>query len=237
MSDGLIVGAILLIISAIRSSAECCIRCHVTSWSVDPAYRPYAALFFAKALSHKDVTYLNLLQVPQSLPFIKLQGFSKFTDGQFAAIPLLSRGLGEGHVQLVPADAVSNTIVEAFEQELLLDHGKYGCISLWCITHESAHPFVFQPRKFKGIIPGVQLVYCRDIKEFVRFARPIGLFLALRGRAFVSVNSNGPIPGLSGKYFAGARPLYFKGPMPHIGDLAYTQTVMHSQPRRALWPR
>ncbi len=237
VSDSLIVGAILLIFSAIRSSAECCIRCHVTSWSVDPAYRPYAALFFAKALSHKDVTYLNVLLVPRSLPFIKLQGFSKFTDGQFAAIPLLSRSLGEGHVQFVPVDAASNTNVDAFEQELLVDHSNYGCISLWCITQESAHPFVFQPRSFKRTIPGVQLVYCRDVNEFVRFARPIGLFLALRGKFFVAVNSNGRIPGLSGKYFAGARPLYCKGTMPHIGDLAYTQTVMHSQPRRALWPR
>ena len=149
----------------------------------------------------------------------------------------VSRGLGEGHVQLVPADAASNTNVDAFEQELLVDHSNYGCISLWFITKESAHPFVFRPRSFKRTIPGVQLVYCRDVKDFVRFARPIGLFLALRGKFFVAVNSNGPIPGLRGKYFAGARPLYCKGPMPHIGDLAYTQTVMHSQPRRALWPR
>ena len=115
VSNDLIVGAILLIFSTIRSSAVCKIRCHVTSWSVDPAYRSYAALFFSKALSHKDVTYLNVLQVPRSLPFIKLQGFSKFTDGQFVAMPLLSRGLGEGHVQLVPVDAVSNTNVDAFE--------------------------------------------------------------------------------------------------------------------------
>jgi hypothetical protein len=237
LSGDLIVGAILLIFSTIRSGTACSIRCHVTSWSVDAPYRAYAAIFFSKALSHKDVTYLNVLQVPRSLPFIQLQGFSKFTDGQFAAIPLLSRGLGEGHVQLAPADAVSNTNVDAFQQELLLDHGKYGCISLWCITQESAYPFVFQPRRFKGIILGLQLVYCRHIDDFVRFARPIGLYLALRGRVFVSVNTNGPIPGLRGKYFAGARPLYFKGQMPHIGDLAYTQTVMHSQPRRALWLR
>jgi hypothetical protein len=237
LSDDRIVGAILLIFSTIRSGASCCVRCHVTTWSVDPPYRPYAAIFFSKALGYKDVTYLNALHVPQSLPFIELQGFSKFTDGQFAAIPLLTRGLNEGHTQLVPADAVSNTNVNAFEQELLLAHRNYGCISLWCMTQESRNPFIFQPRRFKGIIPGVQLVYCRDVKDFVRFARPIGLFLALRGRFFVSINCNGPIPGLRGRYFAAARPLYFKGPMPHIGDLAYTQTVMHSQPRRALWPR
>jgi len=238
LSGNIIVGVILLIFSAIRLGSKCSIRCNVTTWSVDPAYRPYAAIFFSKALGDKVVTYLNILHLPQSLPFIKLQSFSKFTDGQFAAIPLLSRRLDEGTVQLVPPVAVSNNSnLDPFEQELLLAHANYGCISLWCITKDSAHPFVFQQYRFKGIIPGLQLVYCRDVKDFVRFARPIGLFLASRGGFFVSVNSSGPIAGLCGKYFAGVRPVYFKGPTPQMGDLAYTQAVMHRQPRRPFWRR
>jgi len=231
LSGDTIVGAILLISSTIRRGSEPSIRCHVTSWCVDPAYRPYAALFFSKALRYKDVTYINISALPRAIPIMKLQGFSKYCDGQFAALPVLSRGPGDSHVQLVPADAISNTNVDAFEQELLLAHAKYGCISLWCMTSETAHPFVFHPRRFKGIVPGVQLVYCRDIKDFVQFARPLGLFLALRGRLLVSVDSNGPIPGLVGKYFAGIQPRYFRGPMPRIGDLAYTQAVMNALPR------
>ena len=238
LSGDAIVGVILLIFSAIRLGTKCSIRCHVTTWSVDPAYRPYAAIFFSKALGDKVVTYLNFLHIPQSLPFIKLQGFSKFTDGQFAAIPLLSRRLEDDPVQLVPAVAVSNNMtVDPLEQELLLAHTNYGCISFWCMTKNSAHPFVFQQRRFKGMIPGLQLVYCRGVEDFIRFAKPIGLFLASRGGFFVTINSSSSIPGLCGKYLAGVRPVYFKGSMPHIGDLAYTQTVMHRQPRRALWPR
>lgn len=231
ISDDVIVGAILMIFTTIGSGA---VRCHVTTWVVDPAYRPYAALFFSKALRYKDVTYLNILANPRSLPFIKLQGFSICSNGQFGAIPVLTKGSGDGPVKLVLADAVSNANVDAGEQELLLNHVKYGCTSLWCLTQESAHPFVFQPR---GTFPGVQLIYCRDVEEFVRFARPIGLFLALRGSFYVVVNSNGRIPGLVGKYFPGVLPLYFKGPPPHIGDLAYTQFALHSRPRRKLGRR
>jgi hypothetical protein len=232
LSGDIIVGAILLIFSTIRRGGEPSIRCHVTSWYVDAAYRSYATLFFCKALTHKDVTYINISAFPHVIPILKQQGFSKYCDGQFTALPVLSRGPGDGHVQLVPADAISNTNVDAFEQELLLDHAKYGCICLWCLTSENAYPFVFHPLRFKGIVPGAQLVYCRDIKDFVRFARPIGLFLALRGRLLVSLDCNGPIPGLVGKYFAGLNPRYFRGQMPRIGDLAYTQAVMNVRPRR-----
>ena len=238
LSDDVIVGAILMIFSAIGSGAVRSIRCHVTSWSVDPPYRHFAALFFSKALSHEHVTYLNLLAIRRSLPFLELQGFSKCSDGQFVAIPVLSRGCGEGHLQVIPADPISYANVDPFEQELLIAHGKYGCISLWCVTRDSAHPFVFQPRRLKGLIPYVQLIYCRDVKELVRFARPIGLFLALRGRFFVAANSNGRVPGLMGKYFPGVLPLYCKGGgMPQVGDLAYTQFSMHLRPQTTMTTR
>ena len=72
-----------------------------------------------------------------------------------------------------------------------------------------------------------KLIYCRDIHEFVRFARPVGRYLIARGRPFVIINSNGPIPGLVGKYFGDKTPKYFKGPdQPRLGDLAYTEVVM-----------
>jgi hypothetical protein len=231
LSDDVIVGAILMIFATIRLGA---VRCHVAAWTVDPAYRPYATLFFSKALRFKDVTYLNILGNPRMLPLVKVQGFSMCSDGQFAAIPVLSRGSGDRPVKLVSADAAPNTHFDSDEHELLLTHRKCGCTSLWCITQEGAHPFVFQPR---STFPGMQLIYCRDIEEFVRFARPIGLFLALRGSFYVVVNSNGPIPGLVGKYFPGVMPLYFKGPPPHIGDLAYTRFALHVRPRIKLGHR
>jgi hypothetical protein len=231
LCDDVIVGAMLMIFATIRSGA---VRCHVAAWTVDPSYRPYATLFFSKALRFKDVTYLNILGNPRMLPLVKAQGFSMCSDGQFAAIPVLSRGPGDRPVKLVSADAAPNTHVDSDEQELLLAHVKCGCTSLWCVTQDGAHPFVFQPR---STFPGMQLIYCRNIEDFVRFARPIGLFLALRGSFYVVVNSNGPISGLVGKYFPGVMPLYFKGPPPHIGDLAYTRFALHLRPRIKLGRR
>ena len=76
-------------------------------------------------------------------------------------------------------------------------------------------------------MPCAQLIYCRDIADFVRFAGPLGRFLALRGRPFVIVDSNGPIPGLVGIYRRGSMPKYFKGPRrPRLGDLAYTEYAL-----------
>jgi hypothetical protein len=232
LSDDAIVGVILLIFSTIGSGGEKRIRCHVTSWSVHPSFRTYAALFFNKALKHKNVTYLNLLAIKETLPLINLQGFSKCTGGQLATIPLLSRGSPHARVRLVLPDAVSIANVDASEQELLLDHQTYGCISLWCLTPNSAHPFVFRPRRFKRFILGAQLIYCHNVSDFVKFVRPIGVFLALRGIYMVAINANEPIPGLTGKYFPGICPLYFKGTKPRAGDLAYTQFAMSYEPQR-----
>jgi hypothetical protein len=95
------------------------------------------------------------------------------------------------------------------------------------VTSDGAHPFVFMLRWTKAVIPCAQLIYCRHIRDFVRLAQPIGRYLAVRGRPLVIIDSNGPIPGLIGKYVAGKAPKYFKGPeRPHLGDLAYTETVL-----------
>jgi len=49
----------------------------------------------------------------------------------------------------------------------------------------------------------------------------------MRGKLFVLIGSNGPIHGLSGKYFDGISPKYYKGPvLPRLGDLAYTELAM-----------
>jgi hypothetical protein len=114
------------------------------------------------------------------------------------------------------------------EHEILLQHAAHGCISLWCVASKQAYPFVFRPRLVKRVIPCAQMIYCRDIAEFVRFAGPIGRFLAVRGRPFVIVDANGPIPGLIGPFSRGwMPPKYFKGPQrPRLGDLSYTEYAL-----------
>ena len=86
---------------------------------------------------------------------------------------------------------------------------------------------MFRPRLVKAVIPCVQMIYCRDIAEFVRFAGPIGRFLALRGWPFVILDANGPVPGLVGTFFRDRPRKYFKGPQcPRLGDLAYTECAL-----------
>jgi hypothetical protein len=234
VNDNNIVGAILLIFTELKLPDICTIRCHVTAWYVEPYFRPFGTLFFSKALNHEGVTYLNISARPNARPFLDLHGFSKYAKGQFLAIPLLSFAFAtpDNQAKVVQADIVPTEHFFAFERELLLTHARYGCLCLWCLTPERAYPFVFHARHFRGFIPGVQLVYCPDVKDFVRFSAPIGLFLASHGKCFVRIDSNGPIRGLCGKYFDGMEPRYYKGQKPRLGDLAYTQGVMASHVRR-----
>ncbi len=218
------VGAILLICSTLHDGEKLIRRCNLSSWYVQPAFRIYAPLLVSRALSHKDVTYLNISPAPHTWPIIEAQGFSRYSDGVFVSIPLLSGLLGSPGVKLLDARKPPTVSFEHFDQEILQQHAAHGCIALWCATAERAYPFVFRPRLAKNLIPYTQLIYCRDVDDFVRFAGPIGRFLAVRGRPFVVLDANGPIPGLLGTFRRGRMPKYFKGPQrPRLGDLAYTE--------------
>jgi hypothetical protein len=224
-SGGVPVGAILLIFSSFGAGEAAGIRCNVSSWYVQPSFRSYASLLVSKALRHKNVTYMNVSAAPHTWPIIEAQGFSRYCNGIFIALPILNVFPG-AHVR-VGAEAPPDVDCEPFEREVLARHAEQGCISLWCAGSERAHPFVFRPRLVKGIAPCAQLIYCRDVGDLVHFAGPIGRYLALRGMLFVVVDANGPIPGLIGTFRNGRMPKYFKGPVqPRLGDLAYTEYAM-----------
>lgn len=226
-SGGAPVGVILLIFATMRTAVGCTTRCNVSSWYVKPAFRSYAALLVSHALKHKDVTYLNVTAAPSTRAIAEAQGYSRYSRGVFIAIPALNLRSGDIQVRVIEPQAPLNRHFESWEWDLLLEHAAYGCISLWCETPEGAYPFVFRPRLIKGIIPHTHLVYCRDIEDFAKFAGPIGRFLSVRGRPLVSIDSNGPIAGLVGKYLDGRMPKYFKGrDQPRLGDLAYTEIAM-----------
>jgi hypothetical protein len=223
-SDGVPVGAILMICSAMRSGGDVAPRCNLSSWYVDPGFRAYATLLVSHALRHKNVTYLNVSAAPHTWPIIEAQGFSRYSDGIFIAMPMLNGLFGDPKAKVFDARQKPAVAFDAFEQEVLSQHAQHGCISLWCATADSAYPFVFRPRVVKRLMPCAQLIYCRDVGDFVRFAGPIGRYLALRGRPFVIVDSNAPILGLVGAFRGGSMPKYFKGPQrPRLGDLAYTE--------------
>jgi hypothetical protein len=223
-SAGTPVGAILMICSAVRAGDALVPRCNLSSWYVDPAFRAYAPLLVSQALRHKEVTYTNVSAAPHTWPIIEAQGFSRYSDGIFVCLPALKRAVGGEKVTVCAADAAPPIAVDAFERNILLQHAEHGCIGLWVVSGRRAFPFVFRPRLVKGFIPCAQLIYCRDMADFTRFAGPIGRYLLRRGRAVAILDANGPIPGLIGIFRRGSKPKYFRGPQrPRLGDLAYTE--------------
>jgi hypothetical protein len=229
-ADGVVVGAILLIFSTLHVGGNACTRCNVTSWYVEPGYKAYAAVFMSRALRHKDVTYVNISARPAARPVALAQGFQCYSNGQYVSVPVLHPRSG-GPVKICGIQTVPDVPFDPMDRELLTAHAEFGCLSLWCVTPERAYPLVFLPRRFKRIVPGVQLIYCRDVEDLVRFAGPLGRFLAARGKFVVSIDANGPIAGLPGHYVEGKSPRFFKGPQPpRLGDIAYTQGAMFPWP-------
>jgi hypothetical protein len=223
-NDGAAVGAILLIFAPIPGGDA--IRANVSSWYVEPAFRGYAPLLVSQALKLKQITYLNISAVPHTWPILEAQGYQRYTNGIFAALPALRRTTDRG-VRLVPANREPGAPFAPFERELLAAHAGYGCVSFWCATPERAVPFVFRPRIVKSVIPCAQLIYCADVADVARFAGPIGRHLALRGLPFIVIDANGPIAGLAGRYLDGTMPKFFRGPVrPRLGDLAFTETAL-----------
>jgi hypothetical protein len=226
-SNGAAVGAILLICSTMPAGDSVATRCALSSWYVDPAFRAYAPLLVSQALQHKNITYLNTSPAPHTYPIIEAQGFSRYCDGVFIAVPILNGLFSGAQVKVFGADRQPEVDFDPLERKLLLHHAAHGCISLWCSTSTHAYPFVFRPHLVRAVVPGVRMIYCRDIAELVRFAGPIGRFLALRGKFLILVDANGPIPGLLGTFRRGSMPKYFKGPeRPRISDLAYTEYAL-----------
>ncbi len=226
-SGDIAVGALLLICSTLREGGRLATRCNLSSWYVEPAYRAYATLLVSQALGHKDVTYTNVSAAPHTWPIIEAQGFSRYCDGIFVAVPMLKELFGGSGVRVFEARQNPAARFDASEQDILQRHAEHGCISLWCETAKGAYPFVFRPRVVRRAVPCAQLIYCRDIGDFVRFAGPIGRYLAWRGKPFVIIDSNGAIPGLIGTFRPGSMAKYFKGPQrPRLGDLAYTEYVV-----------
>jgi hypothetical protein len=58
--EGTPVGVLLLIYTARDDGGGTSIRCNLSSWYVEPAYRTYAPMLTNVAQRHKHVTYVNI---------------------------------------------------------------------------------------------------------------------------------------------------------------------------------
>jgi hypothetical protein len=134
-------------------------------------------------------------------------------------------------VEIVSADTRSIDGLPAADAELLVRHAAYGCTSMVCRTADGAFPFVFVPMRIRrGWIapPAMQLVYCRELAEYVACAGAIGRALLRQGKIAVLLDANGKVPGLAGVYTEKRGRKYFKGPhRPQLCDLSDTELVLY----------
>jgi hypothetical protein len=231
-AGGEAVGVLLLLYASRISGNEAAVHCNLSSWFVDPKYRNYAALLTKIAQRHQEVTYLNISPARWTWPIIETQGFNSYCSGLFFSVPLLSRAKPATSIELVSPDTREIAGLRQSETELLARHAGYGCLSLVCRTAgDETLPFILQPlRVRRGWLapPAMQLMYCRDVAEFVRCAGAIGRLLIRRGKVSVILDSNGPVPGLAGIFSRARGRKYFKGPhRPRLADLTDTELVLY----------
>jgi len=227
--DGSPVGVILVIFSCMPVDGATTIRGNVASWYVEPAFRGYATMLTSHALARKNVTYLNVSPAPRTWPILEAQGYTRYCTGQFMALAALRGGPWSARVTAVANNLRSAEDLSVAEAELLLEHARYGCVSVTCSAANRRHPFVFMRcwHRWKiGWLPYALLIYCRSLEDFIQFAGPLGRYLARRAMPMVFIDSIGLIPGLIGTTID-MGPKFFKGPNPpHLGDVAYTEQVM-----------
>jgi len=224
-TSGEVVGVLLVIYSLGAGTTGETIRCNLSSWCVDKAFRGYAILLHTVAVNRKEVTYINVSPAAHTRRAIEAVRFKRFCDGQMVFAPILSTQRPGVRVMTFAADAPESAGLTQTEREILAEHAALGCRALVCVKDGAAHPFVVQRRTaFHRLIPCQQLIYCRSMDEFIFFAGPIGRYLLWRAWPLFLADANGPAKGLVGKYFAEYGPKYFKGPVPpRLGDLSYTE--------------
>lgn len=228
-SEGRPVGALLMIYSVTEADGEPSIRCNLSSWYVEPAFRAHAPFLTSYALRDKSVTYVNVSPAPNTWPIIEAQGFRMFGQGKLLTFPALKRSSEQVRIVRVGEGVGSEDEPDLPERALLQDHARYGCLSLAVEADDGLHPFVFMRRSIvRRIVPTMQLVFCRDLAEFVRFASPLGRYLVRRGTPWVLVDANGPLDGLVTRTIQKTSRRYVRGPhAPRPGDLAYTEGVLY----------
>src|SRR5208282_4705629 len=59
-SEGAAVGVLLLICTGASRGSPAAIRCNVSSWYVEPAFRNIAPLLVSRAMKHKPATFINV---------------------------------------------------------------------------------------------------------------------------------------------------------------------------------
>jgi hypothetical protein len=224
-SGGQVVGAILTIFSATGEGEARRVRCNVSSWYVEPAFRGHGSPMISRIFKYKEVTVLNTSPVKATWPILAHQGYRRYSEGQFACLPALKPGAGRVRPY---AEADASRMRDGEEAALMAYHAARGCLALVCEAGGGLEPFVLIKRRIERLrLSYVQLGYCRDTADFVRLAGPVGRWLLARGYLFAMVDAEGPVAGLTGVFLKDRQPKYYRGPeRPRLNDLAYTEAAV-----------
>jgi hypothetical protein len=228
--EGTPVGVLLLIYSARDDGGGTSIRCNLSSWYVEPAFRSYAPMLTNVAQRHKHVTYVNISPAHWTWRTIETQGFRAYCGGLFFSFPALSRLAKGMRVEVVQQGAHAVDGLSEADVALLARHAACGCLSLVCRADDGrGYPFVLQPMRIRGIaLLAMRLIYCPDVADYVACAGAIGRFLLRRGRILVALDANGRMKDLVGFYRGRRGRKYFKGPQrPRLADLSDSELVIY----------
>lgn len=231
-NGGVPVGVLLALYTAREDGGETTIRCNLSSWYVEDAFRNYASILSSVAQRHKFVTYVNISPAHWTRRIIEAQGFQPYCSGLFFSFPALSPPAKGMRVELVNANARTVDGLSDSDTALLARHAGYGWLSLVCRTADGrATPFVLQPMRIRRIaapIPVMRLIYCPEVSRYLACIGALGHFLLRRGRIAVALDANGPMKQLVGFYKDSFGPKYFKGPKrPRLADLSDTELAIY----------
>ena len=219
MRDGdRLVGIILLLVSV---DAAGVVRGNISSWYVDPAYRGFSAILAAMPLRLREVTLFNISPAAETHATIEAQGFRRYVAGTFHAFACLAPRVPGVTARIVGAEEVDLAAT-------LVDLARAGCICVEVFDGTRTHPFAFLPTRIvKGRLRAAQLVFCQATDDFARFAGTLGPLLLRKGFVSVTLDADGPLAGVPGKFNLGSRVKYCRGPNPpRLNDLSQTELVI-----------
>lgn len=229
MVGGRVVGVVLLIYSQrYNKTGNGSVYCNISSWCADKEYRSNAIWLHLASVKHKEVTYTNISPARHTRSTIEKLGFQRFTQGEIFVVPLLSGPRQDVSVSTYQARDPASSLLSKIERKILEEHADMGCRSVVCVQDQVAYPFVFRRRRIlRGLIPCAQLVYCRNMADFVRFAHAIGRYLVFGFGPICVIDAAESTPSVVGWYYSDHNPKYFKGPsQPSVGDLSYTELAL-----------
>src|SRR5215472_4254142 len=148
--DGTPIGVTLTIYSSTIVAGRARIRCSMSSWYVDPAFRVYGGQLTSPIFQQKEVTFVNITPDPTTFPVLEAMGYRRYCRGRFLAVPALSASPHGVRVEIAAPGGSAGGDLSPFEMQLLSDHRNYDCISVVCGAGDSRHPFVFQPQRKAG---------------------------------------------------------------------------------------